>query len=203
MAFSLIANNAGVDTTSGVDTTGANIIVGCISDDGTPTFTDNKSNSWTELTQQGAPNISLWYAVNPIVGAGHTFSTLHAYGAVAMQAFSNTGTLSFDVENGASTGGATSLATGSVSPSVDDELLVTGIEWGATMSNSSINSSFVKTNAVNASTGVNFGIGMAYIVQSSKGAVNPTWSWTTSGAANTRIATFKSVAVSSAFLPLL
>lgn len=199
MAFSLVTNSAAVSITTGVDTTGANIIICTVADDGTLAVTDSKSNTWTKLTEQGAPNTALFYCINPIVGASHTFSTAHSYGSIAMEAFSNTGTLSFDVENGATTAGATTLSTGSVTPNVNDELVVTGIEWGATMSNSSINSSFTKTNAVNGVSGVSYGVAMAYIVQTTAGAVNPAWSWTTSSAANTRIATFKSVADSGGF----
>jgi hypothetical protein len=193
MAWSLIANAAKVNTTDPVDTTGANFIVCTVADDGVLAVTDNKSNTWIKLTEQGAPNTAHFYCIDPIVGAGHTFSTAHAYGAIAMQAFSNTGEISFDQENGATTAGATSLATGSVTPGVDDELIVTGIEWGGTMSLASINSSFNKTDEVDASTGVNYGVAMAYLIQTSASAVNPTWSWTTSSAANARIATFKAV----------
>lgn len=67
-------------TTAAVDTTGSNLIViaTCLytAANGTGLPTDSKSNVWTEVSANAGPaaTLTVWYCLNPTVGAGHTFT---------------------------------------------------------------------------------------------------------------------------------
>ncbi len=213
MAFALVANVAAGSsdggnnvTTGGVDTTGATLlIVGVASYDGsgTPvaiTVSDSKGNTWTPLTRttflSGAVIVcQFFYCAVPTVGAGHTFSvsSTGAFPTLAAAAFTgNTGT-PFDQENGGRASGVTSLQPGSVTPTEDDELLVT-IVGSNTTNTLSLDGGFTETDEVAYSGGNHFGASMAYLIQASLAAANPTWSWSNSTGAAAAIATFKAAA---------
>jgi RHS repeat-associated protein len=62
-----------------IDTTGATFIIAAVSYNTglTPTITDSKGNTWTPLTAStvtGTVSERLYYAANPVVGTGYTFS---------------------------------------------------------------------------------------------------------------------------------
>ncbi len=71
--------NGGDTTGTPIDTTGANLLIFGVSylDGSAPTISDSKSNTWTALTAtlpSTSGDIRIYYAKNPTVGAGHTFS---------------------------------------------------------------------------------------------------------------------------------
>lgn len=189
-------------TTGAVDTSGADLLVVTVSDGfgAIGTVTDSKSNTWNALTTytQGATGgrVTIYYAYNPNVGSGHTFTYAGAnvFCAVEMTAWSGALlTDPFGTENGATTAGATSLSTGSVTPSEDNMLLISVLSFGAS-NTAAINSSFTISHQGNYSAATNYGGAQAYKVQSSAGAENPQWSWGASTAAAAAIATFKAAA---------
>ena len=206
------ANNA---TTSGIDTTGADtlFIVACwyasIIED--VTVSDSKSNTWTALTKQSDGSNSrlrIWYAKNATVGTGHTFTVNSStqYGSISASAFSGGHlTTPFDtgIESGASTAGATSLAPGSVTPSENNCLLLTAL--GNQDSNGSTATTPSGYTGLNTVDRIAFGLGIstAYLIQTTAGASNPSWSWTTSQRDSAVIASFKSAAGGggSVFMP--
>ena len=99
-----------------------------------------------------------------------------------------------DQQNGA-VGTGTSLATGSVTPSEDNELVVSGVSIADGSSGTyAVDSGLTITDQILASAGNFEGGGLAYIIQTSAGAVNPTWSWTGSVNSAAVIATFKAAA---------
>lgn len=143
MAIALIASDTGAtggansDTTSGVDTTGANLMVLFLawyvggSNSTPPTFTDSKGNTWTGLTSRWniTIGIRIYYCVNPSVGSGHTVtaSKTGAYPTPNLLAYSGVDTTSpLFGESGYSAGGLTSIQPGSLTPDVDNCLLATG-----------------------------------------------------------------------------
>jgi hypothetical protein len=129
---------------------------------------------------------------NHTVGTGHTFtvSGTSLFQSLIASAFSGVATASpFDVENGAGSAGATSIATGSVTPSQANSLIVTTV--GSLWSSHSIDSGFTEIADVAYSAGNHFSIAAAYLVQSAASAVNPTWSGPTSEDSAARIAVFK------------
>lgn len=203
---SLIASTSKVGTlntvtTDAIDTTGANFIVLAIAIDAgaTPTISDSKGNTWVALSSSSQTvKTILYYSVNPTVGTGHTFSNTAAgnYCAIAVQAFSRIRTASpFAEQNGATSTGTTTISTGAVSPVFNDALIVTAAGFNAAGLNLTIDSGFTVTGDEEFGSGNNYGIAMAYLIQSTAASVNPTWTrGTGTGAMSTRIATFKPVA---------
>ena len=136
----------------------------------------------------------MYYCSAPIVGTGHTFtySGTSIYTAMCVQAFSGLASSTpFDVQNGAATTGATSLQTGSITPTANGELLVTYIApFNSVSVSPTIDSGFTVTDFI-AGGGGNWAAAMAYFVQPTAAAINPTWSYTPSASASTEIASFK------------
>src|SRR5262249_1127355 len=86
-------------TTSSVDITGATLIVITTAYDGTPTgctVSDSKSNTWTGLTTYtgGLDALKIYYAVNPTVGTGHTFTCSGSFPTCGVSLYSGTLTTS-------------------------------------------------------------------------------------------------------------
>lgn len=189
-------------TSAGVDTTGADLIVVQVIwslGGGTaiePTLSDNKSNTWTPLTVQQVANGvcgRILYCQAPTVGSGHTFTlggSPIAVPALYMAAFSGSTASPADQQNGThTTSSITSVQPGSITPSQDNCLVVTGLGMAGT-SGPAVDSGFTITDSAALAGGVNYGAGLAYLVQGSAAAINPTWSWT--GASTQTIATIAS-----------
>lgn len=217
MAIALVANvasatNSGGTTSGAIDTTGANLLVAVVSDykaTAAPAFTDSKGNTWTGLTaQQNSSQLSrgrIYYAVNPVVGSGHTFTyaATSIFASIYVAAFSGADTASpFDQENGAQNDGAASLATGSVTPSEANELVVAG--FGATDGGPfGINGGFTITDQLAYSGGNYFGGALAYLIQTSAAAANPTWTPAANAPMVAVIATFKASAGGGVVVPVM
>ena len=205
MAYSLTTNTAAASTdtvavsTTPVNTTGANLIVLVIADyvgfGASPTPTDNQSNTWTGLTAQtaaGSTHCRIWYVYNPTTSTTHTFTSPDTgqarYPVILMAAFSGAVASPADQQNG-STGTGTSLATGSITPSEGEELIISGISFGAT-GGATVNESMTETNDIGYNLGVNMGGVMAYKIQTTATAINPTWTYGSSEGAAV-VASFK------------
>lgn len=182
-------------TTPSADTTGANFIIVSVSSfagAGEPTLSDSNGNTWTGLTAQTGAVLRqrLFYCVAPSVGAGHTFTVSGAssFPALAVEAFSGVNATPFGTQNGATDAGGT-INTGSVTPSVANSLLVTGLAFNSPTATTTIDSSFIKTDSTTPTPSDGVGAAMAYKITS--GAENPQWVVTsgTSGT-STSIATF-------------
>lgn len=188
-------------TSSAIDTTGANLIIIAVHSYEVqiqPTLTDSKSNTWTGLTaysNTGTVRTRIYYCYGGTVGSGHTFTITNpvegaTYSCIEVVAYSGAASSPFDVENGNNTGSASTLTTGSVTPSVNGELLIAAVGTSS-VNPSSIDSSFTISDSSNYSGGNHFGGGMAALIQGTAGAINPTWTLSGIGAAATAIATFK------------
>ena len=211
MAYALIANTSKASpdhlaiTTDPINTTNANLLIivdSCdVSAPATPT--DSKSNSWTGLTAKIGTNnyLRIWYSIPTSVGAGHTFTSNSTFASVTAMAFS--GAAASSVYDGQETGavnnvGSTSLATGAITPSQDNCLVITGHgEEGASVGQA-VDSGFATIDATYYSTGIGgaaYGGGGSWKVQTTPAAsVNPTWSWTTTNPSTAVIASFKAAA---------
>lgn len=200
MAFALIntgspatvnAHGSFTFTSGTIDTTGGDLLV-CVvvswANTTAPTLSDSKSNFWNALTAaytlSTLVRVRIFWA-NGSFGTSHSFTLTHGadfYGALSAAAFSGADASPADtVENGASSFGVTSLQPGSITPSNNDSLVVTGIGWQGTTSAMSAPSgySLIGSNGYNP----DFGNGGAYIIQSgSPSAENPTWTFSSSDA---------------------
>ncbi len=193
--FHLIANTDGVNVSGSIDTSGSNLIVLAVCGESIDTVSDSKFNTWIPLTQYSNGGVdtfvTIYYCYNPTVGAGHTFTNSRSYGWIGVEAFDNSASSPFDQENGAGGNGITSKQGGSVTPSLNKELIISAVGNGGSASTQLINSGFTKTNGTDAVSGINYGGALSYKIQTTLGAENPTWSWAGSATGTVANATFK------------
>jgi hypothetical protein len=206
----VIAVSAGGDantvTTAGVDTSGANLIVCVMSgyEPGTaPVITDSKSNTWqTDTTlYENSPQttVEIVYTHASSVGAAHTFTATGTGSApgIACAAFAGAhASAAFDQENGAHTTISSQVQTGSITPSQNDSVVIAGLASYANTFTASINSSM--TIAAQTDQGTNIGVAIAYIIQTTAGAINPTWTTAAGNNNSGAITSFKVAAAGGA-----
>lgn len=204
MAIALVANvsQAPNGTSASIDTTGATLLVAIVAwtqnaSAYTNTPADNKSNLWAVVSSVEAEfsnttaSVAMFISVNPTVGSGHTFTVGNGNPAMAVAAFSGVDAkYPFGQSRLAGASTVTSVQPGSLTPALDANLVVTGISYRDTTS-LSINGGFTISDQVAFSSGVNVGVGMAYLIQTTAAAANPTWSWTNSSDTNCTIAYFQ------------
>lgn len=205
MAITLIVNHGeGLGstggTTTGIDTSGCDFLVLTVVllQNNPWTLSDSKSNTWTPLTIFGTVNecCQLFYATNPTVGSGHTFTAsaggAAVYPAICIAGFSGVNTTSpFDsgTDNGAEAN-ATDVTNPTITPSSGERLIISDFGIGGTTS-ASVDSGLTITDTVAFSSGNNFGASLAYKVQATGTAIGPKWSNSTSTFLATSIAAFK------------
>ena len=184
--FSLIAHAGGglgasPPQTLTLDTTGADlVVVGFVHDpgSGTVTVSDSKGNTWIPLTPRSNTVVTqLWYARpsnSSFVGASHIIAfgaaaTFYASGYVA--AFSGANASPFETETGLATGGST-LQPGNINPGHDNELIVSAVSVFGTAPTVS---GMAMLDASSFTGSQFYGGGMAYVIQTTAAAINPTW----------------------------
>jgi hypothetical protein len=186
MGFSLIASTslAGTSasslTTSAINTTGANLIVVGITNQlqGGLSLSDSKGNTWTLIQTSNDPSMDqyakLYYCYGPSVGAGHTFTVTGSYSPIAVLAFSGAASSPLDQQTGSGNDSAGGFQPGSVTPTQNNELIVSfvGIQPS---SSPSVDSGFTLNSSGILVAAVSYGWGMAYLIQTTAGATNPTW----------------------------
>lgn len=184
MAFVLLANAAqegnSTATTSAIDTTGADLIVCVIGydlvGDVTADVTDSASNTWSVAgigSTTTTRTASIFFCQAPTTSATHTFTMTGMFVSIAVLAFSGVcGRVDAITRNIGSS--VTSLAPGSITPTLDGELLVTGLCLPTTAT-ASIDAGFTISDQVGGTTG-QF-VGAAYLIQTSAAAANPSWSF--------------------------
>lgn len=192
MAYSLINHTAahsldgGISALAGpVDTSGANLLVAGISTYAgatTPSILDSFGNTWTFINApSGGVQVYLFYSYAPTVGAVHTFLA-HAggvpiYPGICVLAFSGAAASPLDSYNG-NGGYGTYGATGNVTPSEDNELLVTFASRNNNSDGVVTPSGFTLGDSFTAS-GLWYGGASAYKVQTSAFTENVVWNYST------------------------
>lgn len=178
--------NHGVNgwTTSGsLDTSASNLIVVIVgfATGSTPSVSDNKGNgTYSALTAYSgaAVAVQIHYKFNAAVGTGHTW-TLAGTGIVASMAIltfagAKTASDAFNKESG-STYFATSPATpGSFTPDNDGSVVVSGLSHNNTSPAFTCTGFTIKDQVV-LTGGSNYGVCSAYVIQTTKTAVNASW----------------------------
>lgn len=202
MSYALVAHaTAGSPTspttTPPVDTTGANLLVAAssINAAGVSGITDNYGNTWVALNQSnpgGPANNVLVYAINPIVGPGHTITVTHTVGGASVEflAFKGANVSPFSgIQNTNFEPSAQPFGqTGGVTTVVPGCLIITAISTDApTNSFSAINQSFILRDQQTNGEG---STAVAYLIQGAAGALNPTWTVTTPAPMGAVIAVF-------------
>lgn len=171
------AGTNGDVTSAAINSTGANFLValGSYFGGGSNSIVDSKSNTWTPGTLYTDTVVAarVYYCVPSSVGSGHTVTFTGSLPSVGFAAFSNVNASPFDNEVGA-TGSSTSVAGGSITPSANGGLIIAGMCGLCTTG--SIDSSFNLIGSfIDDVVAQNVSLGMAYLIQTSAGAVNPTW----------------------------
>jgi hypothetical protein len=209
VSWVLLGNTAALDhptqggTSGSYDTTGSDLFVVTMTTVGgagtfTPVNADNKGNTYTARGSTYYPftQVTVLYVANPSCGSGTIFDFTQvvsgSYPGVIVSWWSGSKpSTPYDVENSNTGVGVTSLATGSITPSQDGDLLIASadIDDGA-VTGIGIDSGF-STVAFSPWDGNKEGTCQAYLVQGSAAAINPTWSWTTAQNANVSITAFK------------
>jgi len=196
-----LVGDVGGTTTPAIDTTGATLLIAVVSNlagSAAASLSDSKGNTWVSLTAQATATVrsQIFYVKNPTVGSGHTF-TVSGLGTgspgMCVAAFNNTDTTAnADQQNGATSASASVLATGNVTPTSNNQLIITalaGLKPSAT-----INGGFTIVDGLpfrNDGVGVNIQVVLAYLVQDASTSANPSWDTSTAGSIAATIATFK------------
>jgi hypothetical protein len=172
-----------------IDSTGANLLILVVKwYSGTTqniSVNDSKSNTWlTDPTLKyrnsgSSESVQLFYCrSSPTVGTNHSASVTGAE-TYAVLAF-----LSFNVESGvdfreavgnANGTGVSTRQPGSLTPAVNDALIITGCN-GDTTSSFAVDSGF-SAQSINYGAGNNIAGATAYLIQSTAAAVNPEWTF--------------------------
>lgn len=192
-----IAGGANGGTTPAMDTSSADFLVATIGDYPGGAFTsltDSEGNTWTALTARSDGSdvrTRIFYCVNPITSTAHTFTVAGTgdYPTLSVAAFIFTNTPTFDVENGSA--GASPEATGEVTPTGANNLVISCCSFGATAT-PSVNESMKLVYAQTWVNANNMGGSLAYKIQTATTAINP--EWTASGSTAVAVAVFKDVA---------
>lgn len=200
MAIALVASHAQYldilgGTTTPINTTGGDLIVVGMSwyaaNLATISTSDSKGNTWIPLTtSSSATGTRLFYAKNAICGTGHTFTwTASANSWIGITVFVFSGSdlsAPFDLETGAADFGATTLASGSITPSMNGCAIVSSASAG----DGTITATPAGMTAVGAA---------AYVIQTTAAAINPSWSRTGGSQGFViRVAAFKPAVLSAA-----
>ncbi len=189
MAYALIANTGAISlnntsvTTPNIDTTGADFLVGFISSASDVTPVDSKSNTLNGLTvQTGAfsGKIRLWWSRPTSVGSGHNWSYNGGGAAesptICWAAFSGSVASPVDQQNGTSTPANPTVQPGSITPSENDCLVISAAGvYNETVGGPTVNSPFTVTNGFAGVGNQAWGGSLAYSIQTTAAAANPTW----------------------------
>lgn len=178
-------------TTAAIDTTGATLLVACVSgynvNSAGSILTDSASNIWSKLTdpgfgQSGMNNTNtIWYVTSPTTSATHTISVTSGYPSISLASFSGTRASSpqdvTPTSSGAYNSAAQTLQPGSITPTQNLDLIVTcGNNGGTAAATPTINSPMTLIRAQNDASGGRNALAFYYYVQASASAFNPTYS---------------------------
>lgn len=190
-------------TSGAVDTSGATFIAVWYAggaNGGSYTLSDSKSNTWTGLTKTDAffgTRVGQWlYAYNATVGSGHTFTITGSSSAPTLQVLWYSGVLTSDPfdtgqQSGASSNGATTIQAGSVTPSENNCVVLSGLYVDNSRS-PSIDGGFTKEQETTNTDFGHFYGAAADLIQTTATAANPTWTISSSDIVISRNAVFKS-----------
>lgn len=184
MGISLVANTSTYTTSSGINTTGATLLVAAVgSDSGTTSApTSSPSNTWTALTQYGNSTgnayLQIYYVCGPNVSSSQTF-TNNAGGGSALVVASFSGTLTSNcldtpaVNGNAATSTSATVQPGSITPSQAGELLFAACDQsgGSTSNTFTINDSFSSLDQPTSFVPI---LADFYLVDTNTSAINPT-----------------------------
>jgi hypothetical protein len=187
-------------TTDPIDTTGASLIVlHVVYWGGAFSLSDSKGNTWTQGLGQNTSSFMtehVIYALAPTVGTNHTFTLGNSRCSITVAAYS--GVSAYDGnKNDDGVVSGTTFATGSVTPSQNNCLVIAAAGFGEDGVGPSAGSVSVSGGSlaiienVNAVSANNQGNTLAEWIQTTATAVDATFTWTTNSRALGTIGVFR------------
>ncbi len=183
------SGGAGADVTTGtLDCTGVNLItiaVSSLSSVTAPTVQDSQENTYTarnpSVTAGAHSRVEVFDCYNPTVTSSMTFNTLNGgsptYSSIAVIVYSGAAPSPHDAETlSKADAGSSSLTTGLIQPSVDNELLVTALCTEGTTGTVTIDQ-FTIRESIGYLAANHFPIYFADLIQTTKSDVTATWSF--------------------------
>ena len=196
-SWSLIASTSrqGAGTTPAINTTGATLIVVAVAvptgDFNLADLSDSEGNTWEIAQQSGAVGnyTTACARLSPTTSATHTFtySGPNAPG-IGVAAFGGVSSPALDQTNNGETTG-TSIPAGSITPAQNNELIITSLGFGA-VETLTLPTGFATAGEAAYESGVSHGSALAYQVQTTATAVNPTWGLSASSQAGATVLSF-------------
>ena len=193
MAIALVSGTSkanggfGPLTSDAFSTIGADLIVvyvGHLNSQATTCIDNQGGNTYTQLSgasrQTGTVSGAIWYIQNPATSATHTITVDDAGASVVFNisalAFSGSTTSAAHTDNGNASSSAATLQPGSATPSEDNCVLCCGLIHNDPSSPApSIDGGFTIGTSVAAVAATSFGSALAYLIQTTATAANPTW----------------------------
>lgn len=191
-------------TTTGVDTSAYTALVVVLDyyKAGGANLSDSKGNTWTKVADgiDASTNCAstMYYCDAPTVGTGHTFTTTSQYCGLTAIGITGEATSFYDTSTGRGGFDASPYTTfqpGSVTPSVNNCLLITSAYQAAPTGGVTTPSGY--TSLANWAFGTAFPGGVAYKIQGTAAADNPTWGVSATSNVAANIAVFKPSASAS------
>jgi hypothetical protein len=194
------ASDTSTCNTSPIDTTGVTLLIAVAAWFAGVTspavMADNKGNTWVErdrVTDGSNVIVSIYDCVAPTVGTNHVFSLTGTttLPSLVVDGWSGEHASSpFDQVAAGATATSTTIQPGSVTPTQNNELVVTGICSDTQID--SIDGSFVITTNIAGVPSTSFDVAAARLIQTSAAAANPTWTVNSSGGLRSTSVTYKS-----------
>jgi hypothetical protein len=162
------------------------------------TWSDNQGNTYTPLPDHGGSGGNFathrfLYTLNPTTNASHTFTASGSttYPAFTVYAFSGIGSYDSPQQSGASQFSGLTIQPGTVTPSADGALILTGLGGDGASTDSVAPAEFTQTTRPYGA-GNNMRGATAWLIQETAAGINPTWTMSVSA---------QSAASAAVFLP--
>lgn len=198
-----------------INSTGASLIVFHVSrNTESCTISDNKGNSFTLIQSitSGTMVSEIYYCIPPPgnTGANHYFIYQAcvppgAMPSIDVSIWSATNNSSpIDQQNSSSLSAATFGQPGSITPTANNELVITAVNAGTSTAAPIISAGYSVSSSINFTAGRHVASGMAYYIQTLATATNPTWTYGSSTVSAQNIVSFRALSTNNSnFFQLL
>ena len=201
-------------TTPNMDSSGADFFLATWTDAlaaSPPALTDSRGLTWTQAVRYdpvGSTTSNVYFSWNANGGAAHNFTLTGTaqFASLQVSAWSGSQIASspFDQSNNNLQFGGTTVSTGSVTPTTNDQLVATHLSFGNQVADATIDGGFTTPGYGDlGSGGVYIGSERSYLIQTTATAANPTWTVGTAANLYTVITTFKAGPPTTPGLPIL
>lgn len=189
---------------SPINSTGATLIIFHVSrNTEVCTIGDNKGNTFTliQSVTSGTMVSEIYYCIPPAANTGlnhyFTYQACVPPGAtpsIDVIVLSATNTSSpIDQQNSAALSAALSGQPGSITPTANNEIVITAVNANTSTSAPTISPGYTVSSSINFTAGRHVASGMAYSIQTLAAATNPTWTYGSSTISAQNIVSFRAL----------